>query len=69
MHLHILNMNVQKKYFVSLIKALGMVFDKYVFDIIYIIGDRLEVYAAALSAHFHKIPVAHFAGGQQRQEL
>ncbi|MDY2642083.1 MAG: UDP-N-acetylglucosamine 2-epimerase [Mediterranea sp.] len=50
--------------FVSLINAIGNVFDKHYFDIIYIIGDRLEAYAAALSAHFHKIPVAHFAGGQ-----
>ena len=33
-------------------------------DILYIIGDRLEAYAGALSAHFLNIPVAHFAGGQ-----
>lgn len=50
--------------FVSLINVIGNVFDNQYFDIIYIIGDRLEAYATALAAHFHKIPVAHFAGGQ-----
>lgn len=33
-------------------------------DILYLIGDRLEAYAGALAAHFLRIPVAHFAGGQ-----
>lgn len=33
-------------------------------DVIYILGDRIEAYGAALAAHFHKLPIAHFAGGQ-----
>ena len=36
---------------------------KYDIDIMYIIGDRIEAYTAALAAHFLKIPVAHYAGG------
>lgn len=50
--------------FVLLIDTLYKVFKAHPFDIIYIIGDRLEAYGAALAAHFLKIPVAHFAGGQ-----
>lgn len=33
-------------------------------DVIYIVGDRLEAYGSALAAHFLKLPIAHFAGGQ-----
>lgn len=54
----------KEKDFVSLIDTLSNVFQENPFDIIYIIGDRLEAYAAALAAHFYKIPIAHFAGGQ-----
>lgn len=50
--------------FVLLINTLYKTFQNKVFDVIYIIGDRLEAYGAALAAHFSKIPVAHFAGGQ-----
>ena len=50
--------------FVQLIDALYGALSRYPFDVVYIIGDRLEAYAAALAAHFLKIPVAHFAGGQ-----
>lgn len=50
--------------FVDLIEVLYSVFSIHRFDAIYIIGDRLEAYAAALAAHFMKIPVIHFAGGQ-----
>ena len=50
--------------FVLLIDTLYKVFLENPFDLIYIIGDRLEAYGAALAAHFLKIPVAHFAGGQ-----
>lgn len=32
-------------------------------DYIYIIGDRLEAYGAALAAHFAKIPIIHSGGG------
>lgn len=50
--------------FVLLIDTLYKVLQENPFDVIYIIGDRLEAYSAALAAHFLKIPVAHFAGGQ-----
>lgn len=50
--------------FVALINSLYDVFCRYGYDAIYIIGDRLEAYGAALAAHFAKIPVVHFAGGQ-----
>lgn len=50
--------------FVLLIDTLYNVYQDYSFDVVYVIGDRLEAYGAALAAHFQKIPVAHFAGGQ-----
>ena len=54
----------KEKDFVLLIDALYRVLEDNPFDVVYIIGDRLEAYGAALAAHFLKIPVAHFAGGQ-----
>lgn len=54
----------KEKDFVSLIDTLSEVFSKNQFDLVYVLGDRLEAYAAALAAHFNKIPLAHFAGGQ-----
>ena len=54
----------KEKDFVLLIDTLYKVFQENPFDVVYIIGDRLEAYGAALAAHFVKIPVAHFAGGQ-----
>lgn len=54
----------KEKDFVLLIDTLFKVFQENTFDVVYIIGDRLEAYGAALAAHFMKIPVAHFAGGQ-----
>lgn len=54
----------KEKDFVLLIDTLYKAFKEHPFDVIYIIGDRLEAYGAALAAHFQKIPVAHFAGGQ-----
>ena len=54
----------KEKDFLLLIDTLYNVFQENPFDVIYIIGDRLEAYGAALAAHFLKIPVAHFAGGQ-----
>ena len=54
----------KEKDFVCLIDTLYKVLPNLKLDIVYIIGVRLEAYAAALVAHFLKIPVAHFAGGQ-----
>lgn len=50
--------------FVSLIDTLYYIYITHKIESIYIIGDRLEAYAAALAAHFLKIKIAHFAGGQ-----
>ena len=50
--------------FIAVINSLYDVFCRYRYDAIYIIGDRIEAYGAALAAHFSKIPVVHFAGGQ-----
>ncbi len=36
---------------------------KYDIDLVYVVGDRIEAYTAALAAHFLKIPIAHFGGG------
>ncbi len=54
----------KEKDFVALIDTLFNALEKQGFDVLYVVGDRLEAYAAALVAHFLKIPVAHFAGGQ-----
>jgi UDP-hydrolysing UDP-N-acetyl-D-glucosamine 2-epimerase len=32
-------------------------------DIAFVIGDRIEAYAASLACHFHKIPIMHSGGG------
>lgn len=50
--------------FVNLIDTLYNTYITHKIDIIYVIGDRLEAYAAALAAHFLKIKIVHFAGGQ-----
>jgi UDP-hydrolysing UDP-N-acetyl-D-glucosamine 2-epimerase len=33
-------------------------------DLVYLTGDRIESYGAALASHFLNIPIAHYAGGQ-----
>jgi UDP-hydrolysing UDP-N-acetyl-D-glucosamine 2-epimerase len=50
--------------FTSLINVLYETISKLDLDVVYIIGDRLEAYAAAITAHFLKIRIVHFAGGQ-----
>lgn len=54
----------KEKDFIALINILYTTYQNNYIDYIYIIGDRLEAYAAALAAHFLKIKIAHFAGGQ-----
>lgn len=54
----------KKEDFISLIDVISAGLSSKRPDLLYIIGDRLEAYAGALSAHFLEIPVAHFAGGQ-----
>ena len=33
-------------------------------DLILILGDRYEIFSAAISAHFNRIPIAHISGGE-----
>ena len=33
-------------------------------DIVVLLGDRFEIFAAAIAAHFAKIPIAHLHGGE-----
>ena len=54
----------KKEDFVALINAIYATLEGKSYDVVYLIGDRLEAYAAALAAHFLHIPVAHYAGGQ-----
>lgn len=54
----------KKEDFVALINAITAGLSNNRPDMLYLIGDRLEAYAGALSAHFLNIPLAHFAGGQ-----
>lgn len=54
----------KKDDFIALIGVLYDVLSNKTYDIVYLIGDRLEAYAAALAAHFLHIPIAHYAGGQ-----
>ena len=54
----------KKDDFVALINVLYNVLFGKTYDVVYLIGDRLEAYASALVAHFLKIPIVHYAGGQ-----
>lgn len=54
----------KKEDFIFLIDVLFNVLSDKGYDVVYLIGDRLEAYAAALAAHFLHIPIAHYAGGQ-----
>ena len=52
-----------KIYSKSLIKF-KKIFNRLKPDLILILGDRFEIYAAALSAFFSRIPIAHIHGGE-----
>ena len=54
----------KEKDFVALIETMYGILKEHHFDVIFMIGDRLEAYGAALAAHFLKIPVVHSGGGQ-----
>lgn len=54
----------KKEDFVALINAIYSALQGKSYNVVYLIGDRLEAYAAALTAHFLHIPIAHYAGGQ-----
>ena len=39
-------------------------FFKFLNELILILGDRYEIFSAAISAHFNRIPIAHISGGE-----
>ena len=45
------------------INGIAAVLEKEKYDALFIVGDRLEAYAAALAAHFTDTPVIHSGGG------
>jgi UDP-hydrolysing UDP-N-acetyl-D-glucosamine 2-epimerase len=45
------------------------VFERLDPDIVVVLGDRYEVLAAAQAAMFHRIPVAHIAGGESTEAM
>ena len=49
--------------FTLAIKKIAQVLDAEKYDALFVVGDRLEAYAAALAGHFTKTPVIHFGGG------
>ena len=51
-------------YFATGIKKFSKKFFKLKPDLILVLGDRYEIYSAALAAYFLKIPVAHLYGGE-----
>ena len=46
------------------VNAFSKIFDKKKIDLIILLGDRFETYAAAISAYFYNIPIAHIHGGE-----
>ena len=62
---------VNHKYhqFSNSVKMTYDVLNNYVIDLVYIIGDRIEAYTAALAAHFLEIPIARTLGEGQLQEV
>jgi GDP/UDP-N,N'-diacetylbacillosamine 2-epimerase (hydrolysing) len=51
-------------YFSVAIKKFSNAFLKNSVDLLIVLGDRYEIFSAVLAASFHKIPVAHIAGGE-----
>ena len=49
--------------FSKAITGIAAVLEKEKFDALFIVGDRLEAYAAALAAHFTRTPLIHSGGG------
>jgi GDP/UDP-N,N'-diacetylbacillosamine 2-epimerase (hydrolysing) len=66
--IHILNNNFNSSdvsnYFSAAIKKFSSAFLKNSVDLLIVLGDRYEILSAVLAACFHKIPVAHIAGGE-----
>jgi len=47
-----------------LLKKLSIFFNKEKPDILIVLGDRYEIFASAICAYFHNIPIAHLHGGE-----
>jgi UDP-hydrolysing UDP-N-acetyl-D-glucosamine 2-epimerase len=50
--------------FIRIIDNLYIALKNEELKIVFILGDRIEAYGSALAAHFLKIPIAHYGGGQ-----
>ncbi len=46
------------------IKKFNLCFNKYKPDLILILGDRYEIFSAAISAYYKRIPIGHISGGE-----
>ena len=54
-------------YFASNVKSFSKVFLKIKPDILLILGDRYEIFSAAIAASFNRIPIAHVHGGERSE--
>lgn len=45
------------------LREFGRLFDEYRPDILIVLGDRYEIMAVCIAAHFMRIPIAHICGG------
>ncbi len=67
-----LDLSHDKKFDIANITSISILkfsnfFSKNRYDLIIILGDRYEIYGAAISAYFLNIPIAHFHGGETTQ--
>ncbi len=46
------------------IEKFDKIFKNNKFDLLIILGDRYEIFSAAISASFYRIPIAHLSGGE-----
>ncbi|MBF0216010.1 MAG: UDP-N-acetylglucosamine 2-epimerase (hydrolyzing) [Candidatus Omnitrophica bacterium] len=46
------------------VRGFSAIFDRFRPDVLLLLGDRYEILAAASAAMFHRIPIAHIAGGE-----
>ena len=58
------NLNGTVKIYSNSLIKFKKIFNRLKPDLILILGDRFEIYAAALSAFFSRIPIAHIHGGE-----
>lgn len=46
------------------ISGFSRLFAREWFDLVILLGDRFEIFAAAITAYIHRIPIAHLHGGE-----